>query len=88
MREKEPMRASTDAAFTLAVSLALAIGAASLSKVHAQSGCPAEAALFHPCALAKAKTFRPARTLDGQPDLQGFWRGPASGTENTSDDRR
>jgi hypothetical protein len=48
----------------------------------AQEGCPAEAALFHPCAVARAATFTPPRTPDGRPDLQGFWRGPAYGTEN------
>ena len=46
---------------------------------------PGESALFHPCALARATTFRPTRTVDGQPDLQGFWRGPASGTENVEE---
>jgi hypothetical protein len=44
--------------------------------------CPAEPARFHVCALTKAKTFNPPRTRDGRPDLQGFWRGLASGTEN------
>lgn len=44
--------------------------------------CPGDPSLFHPCALAKAKSYRPARTSDSKPDLQGFWRGPASGTEN------
>ena len=46
-----------------------------------QTGCPPESALFHPCALAKAKTFSPPRTPDGKPDIQGFWRAPGSGTE-------
>jgi len=27
-------------------------------------------------------SYRPARTPDGTPDLQGFWRGATSGTEN------
>ena len=47
-----------------------------------QTGCPQESALFHPCALAKAKTFSPPRTPDGKPDIQGFWRAPGSGTES------
>jgi hypothetical protein len=47
-----------------------------------QTSCPGEPALFHPCALAKAKTFNPPRTPDGRPDLQGYWRGLASATEN------
>jgi len=50
--------------------------------LQAQAPCPGESALFHPCALARAKTFKPPRTRDGKPDLQGFWRGQASGTEN------
>jgi hypothetical protein len=47
-----------------------------------QAPCPGEPALFRPCALARAKTFKPPRTPDGKPDLQGFWRGQPSGTEN------
>ena len=38
-----------------------------------RGGCPEEPARFHPCALAKARTFNPPRTPDGKPDLQGFW---------------
>jgi hypothetical protein len=49
------------------------------------AGCPGEPALFHPCALKKAATFNPPRTPDGVPDLQGFWRGQASGTENVEE---
>jgi hypothetical protein len=49
----------------------------------AAAACPDESALFHPCALAKAKTYSPPRTRDNVPDMQGLWRGgPPAGTEN------
>jgi hypothetical protein len=48
----------------------------------AAANCPGDPALFHPCALKRALAFVPPRTKDGVPDLQGFWRGQASGTEN------
>jgi hypothetical protein len=85
MREKRRLAMRSSVRWAIGVA---AIGAASLLASHvaqAQQGCPAEAALFHPCALARAKTFRPPRTRDGKPDLQGFWRGPAYGTENVEE---
>ena len=79
------MRASSDVTGLAVIAVASAIGIASLAEARAQGGCPAEPARFHPCALAAAKTFSPPRTPDGRPDLQGFWRGPASGTENVEE---
>ena len=70
----------TMAAVAAVVSLASVRTASQASP--GQARCPDESALFHPCALARAKTFDPPRTPDGKPDLQGFWRGPGSGTEN------
>jgi hypothetical protein len=44
--------------------------------------CPRDNVSFHACALAKAKTYTPPRTPDGQPDMQGTWRGQGGGVEN------
>jgi hypothetical protein len=44
--------------------------------------CPRDNVSFHACALAKAKTYAPPRTPDGQPDMQGTWRGQGGGVEN------
>lgn len=44
--------------------------------------CPRDNVGFHACAITKAKTFTPPRTADGQPDMQGFWRGQGGGVEN------
>lgn len=44
--------------------------------------CPRDPVSFHPCALAKARTFVPPRTPDGKPDMQGLWRGQGGGVEN------
>src|SRR5687767_5078209 len=71
--------------------MTVALGVAGLSLVLrpgvavAQSPCPAEPALFHSCALARARTFVPPRTSDGRPDLQGFWRGQPAATENVEE---
>jgi hypothetical protein len=44
--------------------------------------CPRDPVSFHACALTKAKTFVPPHTPDGQPNLQGLWRGQGGGVEN------
>jgi hypothetical protein len=64
------------------VTLAGVAGLSASFAAQAPAPCPGEASLFHPCALARATSYRPARTADGQPDFQGFWRGPAYGTES------
>jgi hypothetical protein len=39
------------------------------------STCPDDNhAAFHACAIEAAKTFEPALTADGQPDMRGIWR--------------
>lgn len=44
--------------------------------------CPRDPVSFHPCALARGRTYTPPRTPDGRPDMQGLWRGQGGGVEN------
>jgi len=75
------------AALAVALSLTSVPAAGQWSKTHpTTAGCPSPAAGFHPCALAKARTFNPSKTPDGQPDLQGMWEAPvAMGFQNIED---
>jgi hypothetical protein len=50
------------------------------------AGCPSVSAMFHACALAKARSFNPPRTPHGEPDLTGLWDAPlAQGFQNIED---
>ena len=73
-------------AFRACCVIAVAASAAAQTPARAAAvrsdDCPRDPVSFHPCALAKAKTFTPPRTPDGQPDMQGFWRGQGGGVEN------
>ncbi len=66
----------------LLVTVLVAVAVRSSAPVSARTqlpqigGCPGDSARFHPCALAKARTFSPPRTPDGRPDLQGLWDAP------------
>ena len=74
--------------YIMAMAIALALG--TLVSADAQdrpapplaAGCPDAPAQFHPCALAKAKTYSPPLMPDGHPDLNGIWRGRTGATEN------
>jgi hypothetical protein len=75
-----PVGSSVRAAMLLlAVSWASVPAGGQTAKPRQVAGCPSRTAGFHPCALAKAKTFNPPRTRDGQPDLQGLWEAPMAG---------
>jgi hypothetical protein len=50
------------------------------------SGCLGTPVTFHPCALAKAKTFNPPRTVDGKPDMGGYWYGGPANSQNMEPD--
>lgn len=77
------MRSNRRRLFVLLVATCASVGWLSRSSdAQAPAACPGESSLFHPCALQRAASYRPARTADGKPDLQGFWRGATSGTEN------
>ena len=79
------MRPRSSGARLLVIAVAAFAGAVLVSQTtdaQAPAPCPGDPALFHPCALARAKSYRPPRTTDDKPDFQGFWRGMASGTED------
>jgi hypothetical protein len=61
---------------------------AQMRKPREVAGCPSTPAAFHSCALAKAKTFNPPRTSDGQPDMQGVWETPMGGGLGNIEGRR
>jgi hypothetical protein len=67
---------------TVLAMLASGTGQGQPRELRAVTACAGQPALFHPCALKVAAAFDPPKTSDGVPDLQGYWRGPASGTEN------
>src|SRR5262245_31783795 len=50
-----------------------------IPQARVSGGCPVESRAFYECATAKAKTFKPARTADDHPDLQGYWRSRNNG---------
>src|SRR5262245_62053127 len=68
-----PLRSAT---LLVALSWASVPTAGQTTKARQVAGCPSTPGGFHPCALAKARTFTPPRTPDGQPDLQGLWEAP------------
>lgn len=71
------MRAQLSGSLVAAGALMLWVSAAPVSgqgqMAKTAAGCPALPAQFHPCAIAKAKTFNPPRTVEGRPDMQGLW---------------
>jgi len=87
MHVKEVMRRRSDLRRLLLVvgTVLAAIFLSQSPAAQAPSACPGESSLFHPCALGRAKSYQPPRTPDGKPDLQGFWRGVPSGTENVEE---
>lgn len=67
--------AAAIATAAMATALALATVPAAAQVPQPPSACPDDdPAVFHPCAMTKAKTFNPARTPDDKPDFGGLWR--------------
>jgi hypothetical protein len=47
------------------------------------AGCPRDSQEFYPCAKVKAQAFKPPRTPDGKPDMQGAWNASTTtGSQN------
>lgn len=79
---------SVRAAITLAVVVYVSSPAAAQRKPRLVAGCPSTAIAFHACAVAKAKTFNPPRTADGQPNMQGLWESAMGGGLGNIEGRR
>jgi hypothetical protein len=67
------------AAITLAAVVCVSSSMLAQRKPRVVAGCPSTPAAFHACAVEKAKAFTPARTPDGQPNLQGIYETPMGG---------
>jgi hypothetical protein len=52
------------------------------------AGCPEDPVAFHRCAVQKEKLFKPARTPDGHPDMQGVWDGTTGGARTLTIEAR
>lgn len=70
-------------ALAVATCLSLVSGITAAQAWVTESVCPDdEHAAFHACAIEAAKSYKPTLTLDGQPDMRGFWRRRGAGYES------
>jgi hypothetical protein len=69
--------------------VARAAGQRQAPAAQAPGTCPEnEASAFHACAISRTPTYQPPRTVDGRPDMQGWWQSPLGGTQNIEEHGR